>query len=116
MHRASDFLGMVVRRFERPEATLAWLSGVWPSIVGKPLAAHTQPTRCESGLLEIAADAKAWQQQIEGMKRELRDRVNRAWGGNLVREVEFLTAKPGLKRADREIDNAHVPFVRRRRA
>lgn len=116
MDKAGDFLGTVVRRFDRPEATLAWLSGVWPAIAGKALAAHTQPTRCEGGMLQVATDAKAWQQQIEGMKRELRDRVNRAWGGNLVRDVEFVTAKPGPKHSSHEADNAHTPFIRRRRA
>jgi len=116
MHRAGDFLGKVVRRFDRPEATLAWLEGAWSAIAGSALAGHTRPTRCVGGLLEVTADAKAWQQQIEGMKRELRDRVNRAWGGNLVRDVEFLAAKPGPKAANRESDNAHTPFIRRRRA
>jgi len=67
-------------------------------------------------MLEVAADAKAWQQQVESMKRELRDRVNRAWGGNLISDVEFVTAKPGPKPASRETDNAHTPFIRRRRA
>ena len=116
MDRAGDLLARLIRRFDRPEATLAWLSGVWPSIAGRALAAHTEPTRCENGTLEVAADARAWQQQIEGMKRELRDRVNRAWGGNLVREVQFVAAKPGPKQVSRELDNAHAPFVRRRRA
>jgi hypothetical protein len=116
MDKAGDFLGKVVRRFDRPEATLAWLSGLWPAIAGKALAAHTQPMRCESGMLEVAADAKAWQQQIESMKRELRDRVNRAWGGNLVRDVEFVAPKPGPKYVSHEADNTHTPFIRRRRA
>jgi predicted nucleic acid-binding Zn ribbon protein len=116
MHKAGEFLGKVVRRFDRPEATIAWLAGAWPAIAGKTLAAHTRPVKCESGHLEVAADAKAWQQQIEGLKRELRDRINRAWGGNLVREVKFVAAKPGPKHVSREADNAHTPFVRRRRA
>ena len=116
MDKAGEVLGKVVRRFDRPEATLAWLSGVWPSITGESLAAHTQPIRFDGGMLEVAADAKAWQQQIESMKRELRDRVNRAWGGNLISDVEFVTAKPGPKGASREADNEHTPFIRRRRA
>jgi predicted nucleic acid-binding Zn ribbon protein len=116
MQRAGEFLGRVVRRFERPEATLAWLAGAWPDIAGKALAAHTRPVRCDGACLEVATDAKAWQQQIEGMKRELRDRVNRAWGGNLVREVQFVASKPGPRHVSHETDNAHMPFIRRRRA
>jgi predicted nucleic acid-binding Zn ribbon protein len=116
MDRAGDFLGKLVRRFDRPEATLAWLESAWPAIAGTALASHTRPARCAGGLLEVTADAKAWQQEIEGMKRELRDRVNRAWGENLVRDVEFRAAKPGPKYANHETDNAHTPFIRRRRA
>ncbi|MGA8011781.1 MAG: DUF721 domain-containing protein [Candidatus Acidiferrales bacterium] len=116
MHRAGEFLGKVVRRFDQPEATLAWLASAWPAIAGKTFAAHTRPVKCDGGSLEVAADAKAWQQQIEGMKRELRDRINRAWGGNLVREVRFVAAKPGPKHVSHEADNAHTPFIRRRRA
>jgi len=116
MDKAGDVLGRVVRRFDRPEATLAWLSGTWPSIAGRALAAHTRPTRLDGATLEVAADAKAWQQQVESMKRELRDRVNRAWGGNLISEVQFVAAKPGPKGASRETDNEHTPFIRRRRA
>jgi predicted nucleic acid-binding Zn ribbon protein len=116
VQRAGDFLGKVVRRFDRPEATLAWLVSAWPAIAGKALAAHTRPVRCEGAFLEVATDAKAWQQQIEGMKRELRDRINRAWGGNLVREVQFVAAKPGLRHVSHESDNAHTPFIRRRPA
>jgi predicted nucleic acid-binding Zn ribbon protein len=116
MDKAGDFLGKVVRRFERPEATLAWLAGAWPAIAGKTLAAHTRPVRCDGAFLEVAADAKAWQRQIEGMKRELRDRINQAWGGSLVREVTFVAAKPGPKYVSHEADNAHTPFIRRRRA
>jgi predicted nucleic acid-binding Zn ribbon protein len=116
MDRAGDFLGKVVRRFDRPEATLAWLASSWPAIAGTTFAAHTRPVRCDGGTLEVAADAKAWQRQIESMKRELRDRINRAWGGNLVREVKFVATKPGPRHVSHEADNAHTPFIRRRRA
>ena len=116
MDKAGDFLGRVVRRFDRPEATLAWLAAAWPAIAGETLAAHTRPVRCDNTFLEVAADAQAWQRQIEGMKRELRDRINRAWGANLVREVTFVAVKPGPRFISREADNAHIPFIRRRRA
>jgi predicted nucleic acid-binding Zn ribbon protein len=116
MQKAGEFLGKVVRRFERPEATLAWLQSAWLEIAGAALAAHTRPVRCDGAYLEVATDAKAWQQQIEGMKRELRDRINLAWGSNLVREVQFVAARPGPKHISHENDNAHKPFIRRRRA
>jgi predicted nucleic acid-binding Zn ribbon protein len=116
MQKAGEFLGRVVKRLERPEAALAWLTASWPKVVGKALAAHTRPLRCEGGRLEIAADNRAWQKQIEGMKREFCARINEAWGGILIREVKFVAAKPGPKRASRETDNEHTPFIRQRRS
>jgi predicted nucleic acid-binding Zn ribbon protein len=115
MQRAGEFLGRVVRRLERPEAALAWLTGSWPSVVGKALAAHTRPVRCEAGRLEIAADRRAWQKQLEEMKRELCMRVNQAWGADLVREVEVVATEPGPNRVPREANNEHTPFIRRNR-
>jgi|HubBroStandDraft_1064217.scaffolds.fasta_scaffold03435_9 predicted nucleic acid-binding Zn ribbon protein len=114
MNKASDFLGRVVRRLDHPEAVLAWLSSSWPQIVGKALAAHTRPLRCEKGRLEISADAKAWQKQLEQMNKDFCARINQAWGGNLIREVKFVAKKPGPKRIPYELDNEHTPFVRRK--
>ena len=126
MERAGTFLGRTLRRLETPAAALAWLSSAWPGIVGKALAAHTHPLSFERGRLKIAADGKAWQKQLESMKQEFCARVNQAWGGHLIREVQFIAqkrlpraaekpAKPGPKRAH-ELDNEHVPFIRRRKS
>jgi predicted nucleic acid-binding Zn ribbon protein len=115
MQRAGEFLGRVVRRLERPEAALAWLAGSWPSVVGKALAAHTRPVRCAAGRLEIAADRRAWQKQLEEMKREICARVNQAWGGDLVHEVKLVATEPDSNRVPPEANNEHTPFVRRNR-
>lgn len=114
MHRAGEILGKLVRKMNRPEAALAWLTGSWSAIVGKTLAAHTRPIQCHNGCIEIAADGKGWRKQLESMKAEFCTRINEAWGGRLVREVKFV-AKPGPKRVTRELDNEHTPFVRKRR-
>lgn len=115
MQRAGEILGRAVRRMDRPEAAIAWLESSWTTIVGKTLAAHTRPAGCKDGCLEVAADGKAWKKQLESMKVEFCARVNQAWGGNLVREIKLVAAKPGPKRVRRELDNEHTPFVRRRK-
>jgi predicted nucleic acid-binding Zn ribbon protein len=116
MERAGDFLGKVVRRLDHPKAALAWLQTAWPTVVGHTLAAHTRPLRCDAYCLELTADAPAWQNQLEHMKRELCARINQAWGGNLFRDVKFVPAKPGPGRIRHETDNEYIPFIRRRRA
>jgi predicted nucleic acid-binding Zn ribbon protein len=112
MERAGDFLGSVLRKTRRPEAAMVWLRGAWPSVVGKTLSAHTRPMKCSNGCLEISADGKAWERQMEGMKREFCEQVNKAWGGTLVREVKFVATQASLRHLDKEFDNEHTPFVR----
>lgn len=112
MNRAGDFLGNVIRRINHPDATLAWLEGAWPSVVGPQLASHTRPLRCVNHRLELSADSSAWQSQLSGMEADLRARINSAWGGNLVRELKFVRNSSQL--VARELDNSHTPFIRRR--
>jgi len=113
MERAGEFLGRALRRLERTEAALAWLTSAWPSIVGPALSKHTRPVRCERGTLDIAPVGAPWTAQIESMQREFCVRVNQAWGSTLIHEVKFIAARPA--RVSREFDNAHTPFLRRRR-
>lgn len=139
MERAADLLGHVARKMRRPEAPIAWLVSSWPRIVGATVAAHTRPVRCHDGCLEIAADGKVWQRQLESMTRDFCAQINRAWGSTLVREVRFATArnsvlpsagapesnakpfdaasgaKPARRSVPYELDNDHTPFIRRRK-
>lgn len=116
MEKAGNFLGGMLRQIKKPEAAVAWLSSVWPKIVGKTLAAHTRPIRCHAGCLEVAADTKAWRKQLEQMKPEFCAQVNKAWGSTLIREVKFAASKPGPQKLSRELDNEHIPFIRRRKS
>ena len=50
------------------------------------------------------------------MKSEFCAQVNKAWGSTLVREVKFVAAKPGPRHISHELDNEHIPFIRRRKA
>lgn len=116
MERAGEFLGRVVHRLKQPDATFAWLASAWPTVVGHGLAAHTRPVRCIGDCLELSADGKAWQRQLETMQGELCSRINQAWGGRLIRAVKFVAAQPGPQRIRHEADNEYRPFIRRRRS
>jgi predicted nucleic acid-binding Zn ribbon protein len=117
MNRAGDFLGNVIRRMNHPDATLAWLESAWLSVVGPQLASHTRPLRCVNHRLELSADSSAWQSQLSTMEAALRTRINSAWGGTLVRELKFVRSatRAASSSLRRELDNAHTPFIRRRR-
>ena len=100
---------------DRPEAALAWLQATWPEIVGKALAVHAWPVRCAKNCLELAADGKRWEKQLKTMTGEFCERVNRAWGATLVKEIRFVEA-PGVQKPAREEDVQHIPFIRRRKS
>ena len=114
MERAGNFLGGMLRQMkrQRPEAAVAWLAGVWPTVVGTMIAAHTRPVKCVGGRLEVATDGKSWQTQLETMSAEFCAQVNRNWGGNLVSEIRFV---PHTRHISHEFNNDHTPFVRRRK-
>jgi len=114
MDRAGNFLGNVIRRINHPDATLAWLEGVWPSVVGPQIAAHARPLRFLRGGLELSTDNAVWQSQISRMEQDLRARINSAWGGTLVRQIKFAPAGANGPVMSREFDNSHIPFIRRR--
>lgn len=113
MERAGDFLGPTLRRLNQGDATFAWLTSAWSGVVGSVLAAHTRPVRCDSGCLELEADGRAWQRQLEVMQPEICRRINQAWGGRLIREVMFIAAKPRPHALRHDIDNEYKPFIRR---
>lgn len=57
------------------------------------------------------ADSREWKNQAEAMEQQLCERVNQSWGKTLVREVRIeLTQR---KRLSYEIDNHHLPFLRK---
>lgn len=114
MEQVGKLFGAALRKLKKPEAPLAWLVGAWPALVGKDLAARTRPAGFGAGRLEIATDGKDWQAQLESMSEAFCERINKEWGGTLVREVRFVRAQGPGKRPPREADNEHTPFVRTR--
>ena len=115
MERAADLLGPALRRIKRPDAVLPWLSAAWPQIVGTTLATRTRPVHFHQGCLEISTTGNAWKKELEELKPHFCARINQAWGGKLVREIEFVAAKPGPRRIPYEADDSYTPFIRRKK-
>lgn len=59
----------------------------WAGIVGPGIAAHAEPTSLRSGVLRVRADSPAWATELGYLAEEIKTRVNRAVGTELVREV-----------------------------
>ncbi len=65
----------------------------WAALVGERVASHTQPVRCESGLLVVEVDSSAWMNQLQFMKREMVVQLNQYLKGNYVKDVKFVIAR-----------------------
>jgi predicted nucleic acid-binding Zn ribbon protein len=115
MKRAGELLGPALRRLKCPEAALPWLAAAWPQIVGPALASHTRPVHFAQSCLEISTAGKAWKIELEELKPHFCARINQAWGGALVREIKFISVRPGPHRLPRELNNDHTPFIRRKK-
>lgn len=113
MERAGEFLSTVLRRMKDPAAARTWLAATWPALVGGALAAHIRPSACADGILRIEVDSREWLKQAESMHQEIRERVNRSWGGKLVHEIRVEPAPRQGQRLAYEVDNNHIPFIRR---
>lgn len=113
MERVGDFLGAALHRMRDPKASTAWLRAMWPSLVGETMAAHLRPASWTKGTLRIEADSREWKNQADAMSEQMRSRVNQAWGRVLVRELLVEMART-RSRLPYEIDNDHVPFLRKR--
>jgi hypothetical protein len=110
MERVSEFLGPAMRRVGDPGAPMAWIRTTWVNLAGEQLARRTLPFRLRNGCLEITVPAASDTRALKGLEEELRTRINRAWGRPLVREVLFYHVPARLPH---EIDNAHIPFIRK---
>lgn len=113
MERVGDFLGAALHRMRDRKASAAWLRALWPSLIGETMAAHLRLVSCSGATLHIETDSREWKSQAETMSEQLRNRVNQAWGGVLVRELRIEMAR-SASRLPYEIDNDHVPFLRKR--
>ena len=73
-----------------PEKRIA-LWQKWNEVVGEPIASHARPTRLEDGVLVVTVSSHSWAQELQHMKGDLADRLNRAFGAKKVREIYFVT-------------------------
>ncbi len=112
MEQAGEILGIAFKSMRNPGAASAWLQARWVSLIGETLSAHVHPIACARGVLRLEADSSEWKSQAEAMEHQMRERINQSWKGSLVRELR-VDLKPPKRRLAFEVDNNHLPFLRK---
>lgn len=101
--RLKDLLGPVGKklRLEDPVAAGA-LWRRWPEIVGDDIARNAEPTSLKDGVLRIRTTTPTWATEMSYLATDIKERINRAIGKPLVREVKVWTspAPIGPRRGD----------------
>jgi predicted nucleic acid-binding Zn ribbon protein len=90
--RVADALRQVVQRID-PDRRLAayrvWT--FWTDEVGPAVAARAEPAAFRDGILSVRVSGAAWMQELQFMKEELRERLNRRLGATMIRDIYFVS-------------------------
>jgi predicted nucleic acid-binding Zn ribbon protein len=65
---------------------------LWPRIVGRIMAEHSQPAAFASGLLTLNTDSATWAVQLRHMTEEIRGGVNKFLGQAIVKKLRIKAA------------------------
>lgn len=87
---------------ERLNRYQAWL--IWDQVVGKQIAARARPLRFRQGVLEVQVDHPVWMQQLQMLKSQILDKLNRQLPNAKIEDI-FLRKAPTPYAAKKQ----HVP-------
>ena len=83
--------------------------GRWAEIVGRDLAAHTQPDAFADGELAVTADSTAWATQVRLLAPQLVRRLNAELGDGTVRRVKVKGPAPPRQRGGWRVPGGRGP-------
>ena len=61
----------------------------WESIVGEQIARVAKAQRIENGVLFVGVTTAPWRAELSMKRIEIIDKINRALGKNIVKEIRF---------------------------
>ena len=65
----------------------AW--GVWEKAVGDTIAQQAQPAFMRGGILFVKCSSSAWMQQLQFMKGQICEQLNRLLGKGVIKDIRF---------------------------
>ena len=67
------------------------LKGQWRTLMGERISGHCVPLSFQDGTLKVAASDEHWLAELSGLSEDIRKRLNRALGREIVRSVHFVS-------------------------
>ena len=70
----------------------------WPAAVGPQVARRARAVSFQDGTLRIEVEGSAWRYELGFLKRDLLQQLSRHLGSPLVRDLEFIQTRGGIRR------------------
>jgi hypothetical protein len=67
---------------------------VWPTAVGKAIAAHTSRVTLVRNTLVVEVEDSVWQRQLFPLAAQIRVRLHAVMGSDAIQDIEFRVAIP----------------------
>jgi hypothetical protein len=67
---------------------------IWDQTVGPQISTKARPSKFSDGVLTVVVVSAPWMQQLNFMKREIADKLNRRLGKPLVQDIYLKAGKP----------------------
>ncbi len=65
---------------------------IWPEIVGKLIAAHSEAVSLVGGVLHVRVDSSVWAQELSMQEAQIKAGFARRLGEGAVRKIRFTSA------------------------
>ena len=99
MEAISRVLPALLRDLGLEAGVLGWRAVTeWPAAVGPRVARRARAVSYKDGRLLIEVEGSAWRYELGFLKRDLLRQLNRHLGSQLVRDLEFVKARGGIRR------------------
>jgi len=95
------------------EIALFRLKEGWPDVVGPAIASHTTPQAIRYHAMTLNVDGAAWLHELSFLKEEIRQKINRQLGTNVVRSLHLKigpVAKPSKPEQTSEVKKKSIPL------
>jgi predicted nucleic acid-binding Zn ribbon protein len=99
MESIARVLPALLRELGLEAGVLGWRAVTeWPDAVGPQIARRTRAVSFQDGTLRIEVEGSAWRYELELLKRDLLRQLNQRLGSPLVRDLELIHSRGGIRR------------------
>ena len=89
-----DAVSSVLKRLDNEQNLRAYeVWTFWDEEVGEAMACRAQPSQFRNGLLIVTVSSHAWLQEMQFLKDDLLERLNRHLGMEVIRDLYFVSGR-----------------------